>query len=611
MFALGILGVCQVLFFPGILIKRFINLPNNIFISLASIIGLSLISNFLIVFLFTSLGVFVQWLVIFMVVTEMATIIFLYRKELRHINLGFIINSIWNSISKTIQSLFPVYDNNEKNFIKVFQSGIMLISFVVAIIAIEWMSRSFRYNLGEVFNTWDAVVSWNRWAVDWASNQLPLRTQDYPQLIPANWALIYKLMGTTQIQFFAKAIMPLFPLLILLLLFGLGLETKNPAFFLSVELTRLIMKKFSAEFLAAGYVDFTLTFLVFLSFALLFLGYKEENLKAKLNYVFLSFIFVSGSVITKQPGFFALLSIFLLTVLFVLRNNIKTIIVHHKQQVVLLIILIGIIIIPWYLYKGIQILSGVEETHLLGALEHTNQVHDNRSLFANLIPGLKSLGNYFYIVLLLIPSLVFIEKFWRIISVFVVIPYIALWASYASYDPRNLTMMYPFIALLFCMGIFGLFFWIFRLMSKSQIEKIPVFSVFLLAGILIVATSFIWTKEKIASKQIDKQKLIFSVELNEKLYAFFSDREIEGKILTNYPVDYLPGFENTQKSIVFNEIEQFSIGINETDTHYLLYPTNVSDEIQMLLDDLESQSKLEIIFNTDSWIPYSFAVIKR
>lgn len=611
MFSLGIFGIFQVLFFPGILIKKFINLPKNFFFSLSSVIGLSLITNFLFVLLLTSLGIFVRWLVIFLLVAEMIAIIYFYRNELSNVNLGVIFHNLWNSLAKSVHSLVPVIDDQEKVILKVVRYGLILFSFVIALIAIEWMSRFFRYNLGEVFNTWDAVVSWNRWAVDWASNQLPLRTQDYPQLIPANWALIYKLTGSSQIQFFTKAIMPLFPLLILLLLFGLGMETKNPAFFLSVELSRMIMKKFSAEFLAAGYVDFALSFLVFLSFILLFLAYKEENLKTKLNFVFLSLIFVSGSVITKQPGFFAMVSVFLLSVMFVLRNDLKIIFLQHRKQVVIFMILIGIIFFPWYLYKGIQILSGVEETHLFGALEHTNQVHNNRSLFANLIPGLKSMGNYFYIILFLIPSLFFIEKFWRIISVFVVFPYIALWASYASYDPRNLTMMFPFIALLFCLGAIGLFFWIFRLIIKFRIEKIPVYSVFLLTGISIVAASFIWTKEQLVSKQLDKQKQIFSVELNEKLYEYFSNREIEGKILTNYPIDYLPGFENTQKSIVFTEISQFSTGINELDTHYLLYPTNVSDEIQILINDLESQDKLEIVFSTDSWIPYSFGVLTR
>jgi len=38
---------------------------------------------------------------------------------------------------------------------------------------------------GDIFREWDAVVSWNRWALDWAANSLPHTTAEYPQLLPA------------------------------------------------------------------------------------------------------------------------------------------------------------------------------------------------------------------------------------------------------------------------------------------------------------------------------------------------------------------------------------------------------------------------------------------
>jgi len=612
MFSLGILGVLQVLFFPGLIIKKFFKLPTNFFVILASIIGFSLISNFLIVFLLTSIGIFYQWLLFLIIIIELFVIIFLYQNELLNLNFGSVLSNTWKSISSSICSLFPEIGEHENIIIKVIRYVIMIFSLVIGLIAIEWIFRFFRYNLGEVFNTWDAVVSWNRWAVDWASNRMPLRTQDYPQLIPANWAMIYKILGSTKIQFFATAIMPLFPFLILLLLFGLGIETKNPAFFLSIEVTRLFMKKFSAEFIAAGYVDFTLTFFVLLAMIYLFFAFREKNLERKTHYILLSFIFVSGSIITKQPGFYVLACFSLLTIFFFFRKDFKTYFNQYKKQLVLMIVFVAIIIGPWYLYKGIQILSGLEETHLLGALEHTNQVHNNESLFANFIPGLKSLGNYLYLILLIIPGLFFIDKFWRIISIIVVFPYIGLWAAYASYDPRNLTMMYPIISVLFSLGIVGFFFWFSGILVKFKIDRIP-FYVFLLLGFLAtILTGQFWLKnDKLEYLQIEKQKQIFSSELNNKLYDYFANNNIDGKILTNYPVNFLPGFENTQKTIVFDELSQLTTGIKESDTEYLLYPTNLSGDIQLYLDDLVGRGELEIIFTTETWIPYTFAILQR
>jgi hypothetical protein len=611
MFSLGILAIFQVLFFPGLIIKKFVKLPKNIFFLISSIIAFSLIFNYLFVFFMTGIGIFVRWLVLILIAIEFGFLLFLYKNEIREINLGKLLLLLWNSLSKSIHSLFPTVEDQDNKFLVVLRNIFLLISFIIALIAIEWMSRFFRHNIGEVFNTWDAVVSWNRWAVNWASNQFPLRTEDYPQLIPANWAMIYKISGTSQIQLFSKAIMPLFPLLILLLLFGLGFETKNPAFFLSIEVARLIIKKFSGEFISAGYVDFALSFFIFLAFTMLYLSYKSKILNVKLNYIFLSLIFVSGSVVTKQPGFFGLFSIFGISIFLILRGELKTILSEYKKQIFILSLIIIIIVIPWYLYKGIQIILGIETTHLLGALNHTNQVHNNQSLFANLLPGLKTLGNYFYLVLFIIPSLFVIEKFWRVIAIFVVLPYVALWASYASYDPRNLTMMYPFIALLFCLGLFGFVFLFLSFFQKIKFEKISLFLFILIFGIVIISLNFVFSKNSLEARQLEKQKMIFSAELNTKLYDYFSNREMSGKILTNYPVDYLPGFENSQVSFNYDELNYLINRLFVEEIGYLLYPSNLSDEVQEYIIDLESQGLINQVFETDSWIPYKFAIINK
>ncbi len=610
MFALGIFGILQVLFFPGILIRKFVKLPDNFFFALSSIIALSLISNYVIVFFLTALHVFLHWVVLLLFAVEIITIVYLYRNELLHTQIGPAVIDLWNQIIQSIKALFPKIREDESGFFLVIKSVLTLVSFIIGLIAIEWISRFFRSNVGEVFNTWDAVVSWNRWAVSWASNQFPLKTEDYPQLIPTNWALIYNFIGNSQIQFFSKAIMPIFPLLILLLILGLGLETKNPAFFLAIELVRLFMKKFSGEFISAGYVDFSLTFFVLLAFILLFLAYNAETETSRNQYIFLSLIFGSGSIVTKQPGFFAFFMILFILLVFIYKKDIFEIFRNNKKNILLLGGLIGIIIIPWYFFKGIQIITGIENTHLLGALEHTNQVHNNQSMFSNLVPGLKSLGNYLYIILFLIPFLFFINKFWRIVAIFVTLPYIALWASYASYDPRNLTMMYPFIGILFCLGLFGFIFWLLRIILRIPFQKFPVYSIFLILTIIVIALNFVFKDDLLFKTEIQKQKLIFSPELNEKLYDYFSKSKIEGKILTNYPVDFLPGFENTQKAIKFDDLQTLKFNIEEGETFYILYPSHLSGELQEFIQFLITQKELEEVFKTESWIPYTFAIIR-
>ena len=54
MFGLGVLGIFQVLFFPGLIIKKFITLPKNFLIGISSIVGLSLITNYVFAFFLTA-----------------------------------------------------------------------------------------------------------------------------------------------------------------------------------------------------------------------------------------------------------------------------------------------------------------------------------------------------------------------------------------------------------------------------------------------------------------------------------------------------------------------------------------------------------------------------
>jgi len=111
------------------------------------------------------------------------------------------------------------------------------------------------WNTGSVFESYDTIISWNKWAIDWANNSLPTSTWRYPQLLPANWSIIYVLMGTTTVQFFVKAMMPFFTLFILLMIIDLGFAKSNPGFFIGSAITYFVIKKFLGPFVIEGLAD--------------------------------------------------------------------------------------------------------------------------------------------------------------------------------------------------------------------------------------------------------------------------------------------------------------------------------------------------------------------
>ena len=93
------------------------------------------------------------------------------------------------------------------------------------------------WHAGDIFQQWDAVVSWNRWAQDWAGNHLPRTTAEYPQLLPCNMSLSYVFLQDASIWFFAKGFMFLFCLLLLLGMFDLYRRTGQIGYALGVLVT--------------------------------------------------------------------------------------------------------------------------------------------------------------------------------------------------------------------------------------------------------------------------------------------------------------------------------------------------------------------------------------
>ncbi len=117
---------------------------------------------------------------------------------------------------------------------------------------------------GDIFQQWDAVVSWNRWAIDWAANGLPRRTAEYPQLLPANLSLTYVFIQDSTIWFFAKGLMPLFCLFLLLAMFDLGRRTKQTEYLWGVPIAYgLLVAMLRFRFISSGYGDVPVAFMAF------------------------------------------------------------------------------------------------------------------------------------------------------------------------------------------------------------------------------------------------------------------------------------------------------------------------------------------------------------
>lgn len=262
LFVLGMLGVFQMTVLPGMLILKAARFRGGIIQTLALCFSISLLVNYMLVSGLAMLRIYQSVMVWGIFVIEVGLIIWLYFADLK-IPLGKAIQSGWDALTDSLKG--PTWklrgENDTETILNALRFLALGIAFLLALDSLLWAWQIFWKNIGSVFGTWDAVISWNRWAVEWAKGTIPGDVQYYPQLLPANWSVIYVILQNSAIQLFAKSIMPLFFMFTLLLNFDLGWERKSFGLLLGVTITRYMEKRFLGEFIADGYADIPVAFL--------------------------------------------------------------------------------------------------------------------------------------------------------------------------------------------------------------------------------------------------------------------------------------------------------------------------------------------------------------
>ena len=225
---------------------------------------------------------------------------------------------------------------------------------------------------------------------------------------------------------------------------------------------------------------------------------------------------------------------------------------------------------------------------------------------------LQSLGKYLIFLALLIPAFFLIDTRHRAIVLLIILPILILWAYYASYDFRNLSLMLPLLGL-----VIGLLFEKFgsfanSLLTLLRFEKWNNFLWILLAAATLIGISLKITSTGLIEKQYSEQKLIFDPSKNDLLYELIPDFEPGVKVLTNYPVNKLPGLENNQTTFWFNNYEEFIDAIDEDKNIKLVFvPSYASPAISEYLEKSVAKGTAKFIFESKSWIPYTMYQLFR
>lgn len=610
MLLLGILSFFQITIIPGSIILKYKKVSGSILQWAVYAFALSVIANYCLVLTLTIVGLYNQTSMISILIVELTGLILLYKKDLPtpffnifeyHIgNLKNIINSLLSPNKDKI------LNNTNLNLFNLLLTVSLL---AIVINGIIWTIRIFIGNIGSVFNTWDAVVSWNRWALSWTSGQIPLDTASYPQLIPVSWSTTYIFMGNTIIQIFAKGIMPLFAIFLLAALLDLGLSTRSIGFYIGGILTQSLIKKFLQHEITSGYVDVAVAFFCFMAIYSLIKAYNMDDPSQQKQHLFLGAVFAAGAGVTKQPGMYIFVLYPILAYISMANKNIF-LFKKNTKKYVSFFILIALIPLSWYIFKQIHYTQNIDAYNFQEYLDVTENTYTNISLEVQIISAISRLENYLILFAFVIVGFPLLNSFYRALTILVIFPYPLIWAWLAGYDMRNLAIFMPIFALTAGIALQEIYLFITKKINKTIFIQIKTYHLILV--FLILSLSFVGFASRstnIVERQTQLQKQIFSPKKNEIIYEIIERDGAGTKILTNYPIRYLPGLEENQIQFGFQNFDTFITWVENPSTKYLLFSNRASDQIKDYIEKKIEDGDYELVFVDREWVKYTMVRI--
>jgi hypothetical protein len=434
-----LLSVLQICFIPGFIFFIFLyrrsKNPPVLLMPVYSF-ALSLVINYIIVLLLTYFHIYTRWVLIIILALELIFLVAVYI--FRGLNIRvYNCKMAWAEISDEINLFISSRKSSDGliKFILLILSVLLLIAVFVVLIL----------NIGKVFNAWDAVFSWNKWALEFFNNKMPTVTWHYPQLIPANWSVSYVLIGYP-LQFISRGIMPLFLLLMIYSFIILGVKQESAiflfsSFFLFLGLNRLNWTD--------GVVEAPVAFFSILVFICLsFMAASGDDDKKR--YIISGTLFACASAVTKQAGIFTLL-IYPVLLMVLTKDNFDWTFKRLITFSCFYLAMILLIVLPFYLHVEMAIRNGTETSEVSFV---THDIYNGATYPERLKHAFWLFANVFSNRLVFIPCIIlflisFADSRLRLFNFAFIIPYFFIWALFFSYDLRNVAIIIPY----FCLGI--------------------------------------------------------------------------------------------------------------------------------------------------------------
>jgi hypothetical protein len=615
---LGLLSLLQIFVFPGLIVVKFAKIPNP-WINFLITISISPIINSLLVFLLVLCKIYTQPVMLSIFVIEIIVLLILYFSTLTT-------NFEKAKLSVHIKEFFAAYlkpTDEHSGWGFYFVRGMLVAAILAAVASILYYFFVYGTQTTAIFNSWDAIFSWDRWAVEWAKGLLPTNVYHYPQLLPANFSITYKFIDEVRVKFFARMFTNYIEIFVLLAIFIAGVITKKSGYFWGVVFTAWLEIHLGSK--GTGYADTPSAYWGLIS--LLFLLFSKSDTQNRQKYLIFGAIFAAGSMAVKQAGGW-IVFIYVLLLFMMYWKEEK---VFVKSLLWKIGLIYFVVIVPWYAYAEWSIINGqsVSEIQRVMKIASTDVtwLGTMTNAFKLLFSHLSTEAYSAVLIFLIFPFLLFFSrtnKFWRRINILISTPYFILWIFYFSYDIRNMNLIVPLVGIAAGIGfvnlgkliatdsvfqwitaavhqigagIKNLVSWIFGLFS--QLKLIYIMPLFLLVFLLPQR----YTDTYMISKSVDLQKQIGNLYLNERIYEYLALNEDAGKIMTDYMwLGYLPEIDRYFSAGDPRFDSYIDRMENDDQIEYILISINtISAKVDEYVTNKVDENEIELVFSFEEY----------
>lgn len=575
---LGLLSIVQAAWLPGHLVVRALGLRRGgLARSLVLSFALSLLANHLAVFALTSAHIYLPPTVYVIFLAELIAMAWLIVR-------GGRAHPAPHEEGRDLErwrALIPLVAERRPIVALVGYACIMAL-----LVAIAWYALAAAQSSAHVISGWDPVVSWNRWALDWAADRLPERTWHYPQLLPTTTSLTYVFMGDPSVQFFAKLIFGLFPLAMLLACWDLMLRNQDVRYGAGGALGALLLSRALGPQLDGGLAEEPIAAMGFISIYALLVGSGAGSWARARAHLIAAVLCCAGAALTKQAGWFLAAVFPALAWLLLIRPCAPR---GGARWGALALSFLGIIALagPWYIYRQLNP-SDSEFGFILGSVDHEGHitlgaVHHGRSFPERAQRALWLLVQWigepeWVFPYLALPALALslLDRRWRWITLLFTLPFLAGWVFFFSYDVRNIAMALFPAGVAIAIGVGGALGLLparrGATASKLAGRRLP-----WLLGAGMTVMVFVLSRGPLRDSilrrhQREQQVQILAPEVNTAVLAYARDPGLRGRILSNYQIlPYLPGLNESYVFHPLHDAASVEGALKSSGGAYILY----------------------------------------